>query len=274
MTHARRADESDQGLIEKTTRPRAGEELAYDPMGAERSRMEWVAGVDGCRGGWAAVWLAWDGCRVRRRACGVYSAIEDIVHHPCSPMMVAVDMPIGLLDIWEPGGRLCDRQARQRLHQRASCIFTPPLRSWLTVTSYEAVRGYGMSRQAFHLIPKIRELDRVLTPALQRRVVEAHPELAFSRLLGHPPRENKRTRAGLCERAEALAAVDLGSDGNLEAWIRLCAVAHHRRIVAPDDMMDALVLAWTALQVSRGRGIRLPEQPPRDARGLRMEIWM
>ena len=40
-----------------------------------------------------------------------------------------------------------------------------------------------------------------------------------------------------------------------------------------DDILDAFALCWTARRLAAGDAIRLPELPPHDARGLRMEIW-
>jgi predicted RNase H-like nuclease len=39
-----------------------------------------------------------------------------------------------------------------------------------------------------------------------------------------------------------------------------------------DDLMDACACAWSARRLAMGRGLRLPDNPVLDARGLRMEI--
>ena len=39
-----------------------------------------------------------------------------------------------------------------------------------------------------------------------------------------------------------------------------------------DDVLDAVAAAWTALRVWYGTGVRMPERPALDARGLAMEI--
>ena len=39
-----------------------------------------------------------------------------------------------------------------------------------------------------------------------------------------------------------------------------------------DDALDALVAAWTAGQAVLGKVTTLPENPPRDRKGLRMEM--
>jgi predicted RNase H-like nuclease len=39
-----------------------------------------------------------------------------------------------------------------------------------------------------------------------------------------------------------------------------------------DDLIDACACAWSARRIREGRSLRFPTDPPRDARGLRMEI--
>jgi predicted RNase H-like nuclease len=45
-----------------------------------------------------------------------------------------------------------------------------------------------------------------------------------------------------------------------------------KRDVADDDILDALAALWTATRVVEGRARTLPDDPPVDATGLRMEI--
>jgi predicted RNase H-like nuclease len=40
-----------------------------------------------------------------------------------------------------------------------------------------------------------------------------------------------------------------------------------------DDLLDAAAACWTAWRITEGEAVRIPEQPAKDARGLRMEIW-
>ncbi len=44
-----------------------------------------------------------------------------------------------------------------------------------------------ISKQIFHLFPKMREIDALMTPELQVRVFEVHPELAFWAMNGKAP---------------------------------------------------------------------------------------
>lgn len=206
-----------------------------------------VAGVDGCRGGWAVA-LADDESIFDVR---VVSTFTDVIALRCDA--IAVDMPIGLLD---HGPRACDVEARRRLGPRRASVFPTPLRPMLAATTYaEASAVAGLSKQAFHLLPKIREVDAVMTPRRQHRIVEVHPELCFAALVGAPCTAPKRTAEG---RAERLAAVHPPVE-------RLPSGA------AWDDVLDACALVHTARRLVHGAVERLGDGA-RDARGLRCEI--
>jgi len=152
-------------------------------------------------------------------------------------------------------------------------VFTPPTRPLLDATHYAQVRGHGLSIQAFNILPKIREVDRVMTPALQQQVYEAHPELAFQALAGYPLQDRKKTVTGREARLRVLETIPgLLFHGIRTAFERILH-ACKRTNVAPDDILDAYVLVWTALRIWRAQAHRVPCVPPSDARGLRMEIW-
>ena len=185
----------------------------------------------------------------------------------------AVDIPIGLLAEQQPGGRDCDRCARRLLGRRASSVFTPPTRPLLDATHYAQVRGHGLSIQAFNILPKIREVDRVMTPALQQRVYEAHPELAFQALAGQPIQDRKKTVAGREERLLILENIPSPLFYGIRTAFGHILHACKRADVAPDDILDAYVLMWTARRIWRAQAQRVPCNPLYDARGLRMEIW-
>jgi predicted RNase H-like nuclease len=201
----------------------------------------------------------------------LYTRFDEVLALDPTPAVIAVDIPIGLPETIRPGGRACDRQARQLLGRRASSVFSPPSRSILETVQYDHVRVHGVSRQTFGIMPKIREVDQLMTPALQQIVHEAHPELAFMSLTGHPMRHNKKTPAGREERLKALtraAPFRCIRDG-LESILAL----FNRTQVAPDDLFDACVLARTAWRIANSQATRIPAKPMVDACGLRMEIW-
>jgi predicted RNase H-like nuclease len=199
---------------------------------------------------------------------------SDVLALPEKPRVLAVDIPIGLLATPQRGGRACDREARCMLDgPRRSSVFTPPTRLALKGRSYrEAIRlnRQGLSLQAFGILVKIREVDQVLSARSERRVYEAHPELAFAQLGGAAMQHNKKTTAGREERERCLRR-HYRSHYVVPNELR---TRFGFRAVAADDIVDAYALAWTAARIARGRAIRLPAgRAPRDARGMPMEIW-
>lgn len=239
----------------------------------KRSTPLWVVGVDGCRAGWVVVLLQQQATGVREPQVKLCRNFGDILLLTPKPAVIAIDIPIGLLEKPQPGGRECDRQARRRLGRRASSVFTPPTRALLEATQYEQVRSRGMSIQAFGILPKIREVDGLMAPELQDIVHEAHPELAFSALTNAPMQHNKKTRAGREERLRALEQAPGKLFRQIRSAFENALQAFTRAQVAPDDLLDAYVLAWTAFRIANGQASRLPANPPVDTQGLRMEIW-
>lgn len=231
-----------------------------------------MLGVDGCRAGWFVVRAT---VVDDPAECGLSGMLverfADVLELRPAAKFVAVDMPIGLPAVRRVGGRECERLARAALGPRKSSVFSTPARRVLHARKWAEVRGEGLSKQAFHLLPKIREVDAVITPARQRRVRETHPELAFCRLAGHPMRHRKRTALGHAERRAVLRRVF--PPRAVAAVVRAAAASHRRSEVAPDDVLDALVLAAAARRMCHREAVCLPARPPRDPRGLAMAIW-
>lgn len=167
-----------------------------------RSRRS-IAGVDGCRGGWVvakAPLLDDEGPGVSRPRRGevelkVCPTWLDVVKWCRGAVRIAVDMPIGLPDRAEPGGRPCDRAARKLLRApdggpgRSNSVFSAPVRGVLKAKTYEEAlaisrasseHNIGLSKQTWNIVPKIREIDEWMTPARARRVFECHPEIVFA----------------------------------------------------------------------------------------------
>ena len=132
--------------------------------------MTWLAGIDGCRGGWI---VAFRKAGTRGFDLRVIDTIADMKTQKIRPGIVCIDVPIGLLEHAARGGRECDRKARARLGQpKASSVFSPPVRPALSARSYEeALRrnrasskeGIGISRQAYGIFGKIAEVDAFMT---------------------------------------------------------------------------------------------------------------
>lgn len=195
----------------------------------------------------------------------VVAALDDLPETD----MVVIDIPIGLP---ESGRRACDLEARAMLGPRRSSVFTGVRRTLLAMSSYESANawgkddGEGLTRQMWNILPKIREVDIWITPARSRTFREGHPELAFAGVSGRPMAHYKKTPEGEAERLDALAGF-IDRDTVLE-WLK----AARGSGAARDDIVDALALCRSAARVLLGRHGQLPADPPKDARGLPMEM--
>ena len=226
-----------------------------------------LVGIDGCRGGWVMA------TAVPHLAFYVLPDLKQIgAEARRGTLMAVVDIPIGLPD---SGARECDVAARQILKERASSVFPAPsraaLKGWQDYERAchlnERASGKRLSKQAFAILPKIRDVDRLMTVELQERVREAHPEVSFARLAGHPMRHHKAKREGRAERLALLNAHGISFDPTWERqWLGASKVAE-------DDLIDAAVCLVTARRIVEGNAQVLPsENVERDANGLRMEM--
>ena len=97
---------SGAGLRSSMIRPNAiGAKGAIDDKG-RRARL-WVAGVDGCPGGWIVVLAGMSASADRpvQMSSRLCTTFEQVLALPERPLSIAVDMPIGLLERAAPGGR-------------------------------------------------------------------------------------------------------------------------------------------------------------------------
>jgi predicted RNase H-like nuclease/protein-L-isoaspartate O-methyltransferase len=243
------------------------DELGYCVRGI---RPRAVAGIDGCRGGWLCLVLELGSGRLEPRILPQIAKVLDLQPRP---MLVAVDVPIGLPDA---GLRECDREARRRLSApRSSSVFPTPVRPILEASSYltacelgQRVDGRKLSRQTWGILPKIREVDAFLRadPARQTWVREVHPEVSFWAWNAKTPMAHQKKSAdGRAER-EALIRSKFG-DALAVAQSKL-----PRGQYAADDLLDAFAALWTAERIRAGEATTIPSVPPLDAKGLRMEI--
>jgi predicted RNase H-like nuclease len=237
----------------------------------------WVAGADGFRDGWVIVLHR---PRTGTTRCRTVDGVDALLALPEAPAVLGVDMVIGLPDRAVPGGRTCDRAARQLLgHPRGASVFSPPARAVLGAETYDEAQrrnhasgpdAPGLTKQAFHLLPKMRALSERMTPARQARVREAHPELAFYAMNGDAPvPDSKHTDAGRAARRALLA-----DHGFPDASSALDPLASGP--IGADDVLDAHAACWTARRIHEGTAERCPpqdERAPRNNRGLRMAIW-
>ena len=225
-------------------------------------------GVDGCADGWVAVI---DGGR--QLAVAVVPNLAALLERVGDAAIIAIDVPVGLTAV---GARDCDLAARHLLRgPRARSVFPAPVRACLLARDYAGAcaahhraDGRRLSRQTFGILPKIRDVDRLLSrdPQLQRRIREVHPEVSFARWNGGRPMAHRKTEhAGRIEREALIDATWPGERERLRHAIRGCRCK-------PDDLNDAFAALWTARRMRDRKAVVLPASPPKDGRGLRMEI--
>ena len=236
---------------------------------------DFVLGIDGCRGGWVAILLDLDDGKTHG---AVAASFAEIFHGPAqNALMTIVDMPIGLATM---GRRACEHQARKLLSpRRHTSVFSTPRRGMLNFDNYAEANewgkqqgidaGGGLSKQAWMIVPKIREIDDTIKPEDQNRLAEGHPEIAFWRLNGEQPCNHpKRKIEGAQERFALLTKN--GLFGVEDIYRELKATNGAR--LARDDVYDACALALTAKARLAGEAVCLSDGA-KDSRGLKMEIW-
>jgi predicted RNase H-like nuclease len=230
-----------------------------------------IVGVDGCRGGWIAVVWKTETTQWEPRR---HADFSEIVACYRDAACIGIDIPIGLRNDGRPRG--CDVAARALLGwPRGSSVFPAPQRRLLDCDAYaEALAhsreafGRGISRQAFGIYCKVREVDREMTPELQHQVIEVHPEVAFWAMNdGQPMAHSKKRAAGFEARRDALRRslpLDIPDTPSVAKALAPYAGA--------DDLLDALAVAWTARRHAACGASRLFAEPSIDDDGLRMEI--
>lgn len=219
-------------------------------------------GLDGFLKGWVAVVIDGDERTVSFHA-NVVAALRDPFDRAC------IDIPIGMT---EDGERASDLLARDKLRPHASRVFTGA-RRWLwqefrdpDAANREALRRgqKRVSRQLWHLGPKIMEVDAYVRTHHARDIREVHPELVFLRLNAGKPLPPKKSEEG-----DALRRRLLKREGfrEIDRWLAETRIGTGAK---RDDILDACAVAVAA----RDPAGHLPEGAPHlDGCGLPMRIW-
>lgn len=230
-------------------------------------------GADACKAGWFAVILAeesdWQ--------VAIFPNIFSLWNHYKDARLILLDVPIGLRDS-ESKERSCDKEARKLLGpQRGSSVFPTPCRAAVYAETYEEasainerMTGRRLSQQVWGIVPKIREVDQLLSSEILARshIREIHPEVCFWALAGsRPMTHRKRAKNGFLERMEVLLRVY----PHTKDVVDYASSKFLRRQVGKDDILDALAAAVTAS--AEGRGLSsLPKAAEFDSHGLPMEM--
>jgi predicted RNase H-like nuclease len=202
----------------------------------------------------------------------VVSTFTDLIARVPMHSVIGIDIPIGLQ---QAGPRACEKEARMRLRKpRSNSVFSAPLRACLTAATYEEAcnRRYKierkkMSRQAFGIVSKVSEVDKLLTTnrELARRVIEVHPEVSFAEWNGgNALRFSKHKADGKAERRELIESAWPGMIDSLRPNLRGqgCAL---------DDLYDAFAALWSMRRHAKRQSLVLGDGA-KDSRGLPMRI--
>jgi len=246
-----------------------------------------VVGVDGCKAGWIAVH------RGASPSVSVFASFAALLDALPGDVIVAVDMPIGLPDFSQRGGRGPEALVRPLLGARQSSVFSIPSRAALyaDTSDFTTIEAWhdahrrasdvakatsepprGVSIQAFGIFAKIREIDALLIarPELRRRVFESHPEVAFCRLNGGKPMTLPKkikgavNPAGMEERKALLCR---------HGYVRAFLDQSPPKGAAADDFLDAAVMMLIAGRVASGEAKPFPDPPLADRFGIPVAIW-
>jgi predicted RNase H-like nuclease len=234
--------------------------------------MATYVGVDWSGGSWLAV--AFDGPEFDHAA--VFEEIGELwARYEDDANLVLIDVPIGLIEEGDDA-RECDALAREVLGPRSVSVFTPPVREATRKRRYPAAKRVherktdsGLSRQAFAISDSIAAVDDLLrnVPEARATIRESHPELCFRAFADEPLQYSKKTAGGYAERMRTLVSFDTDAPPIVQA----VAEATGGEEVAVDDVLDAVVLAYTA-RPGPGTLQSLPSDAPTDAKGLPMEM--
>lgn len=242
----------------------------------------WVAGVDGCKGGWV---IALGQVNGATKNPFFIDSIKNIFHREPAPLLVAIDVPIGLPTCSPVGGRLPEPELRKLLRGKASSVFRVPCREAIYAgldggkadrKKYEAAKkiaqnnskdGKAFSLQSFYIFDKIAEVDIYLRfngRAKAKKFYETHPELAFYYMNGRAPvLPSKKSEEGFKCRRRLLQKYGIAPDV-INKW---------PKEAKRDDAVDALACLVTARCLARTAASPHPASYDKDAHGLPMAIW-
>jgi predicted RNase H-like nuclease len=234
--------------------------------------MVFIAGVDGCKGGWLAIHKDLGSGEISSE---VHSSGDQLINRATTPEVLAIDIPIGLTD---SGSRQCDLLARKMLGQpRGSSVFPAPIRPALSAKDRReadaisrSVQGKGVPAQAFGLYARIRQIDEIILRDEEVRefIYEVHPELCFMAWNnGEPIQASKKTYEGMLIR-QGLVTAHFGPEA-----VRAIRKKHLPSLVADDDIYDAFAALWTAERIHAGTAEVIPDVPEIDSFGLEMRMW-
>ena len=250
-------------------------------------------GVDGCRGGWLIAKTEGDRDDFSTVSLSVVPTLAQALKEKAlkekalekrgfkekalnkkavrekATQLVLIDMPKGLLS---DKARKVEGLARQLLKGQASTVFNVPVVDAVFAGDYQdasainyRMTGKKLSKQAWHLCPKIRELDELLAEesSLSNEIFESHPELVF-RLMAGVQMPKKKLAEGLAARLALLERAGMPATQLVNDLVD----QYPRSVCFADDAVDALVL----LLLAHSHSEDLDQEAEIDRRGTPINL--
>lgn len=221
-----------------------------------------VAGVTPCGPAWLVVAAKLQGTIFAPEDPQLIRPFSEVLDQRPTFEVIALNAPVGYLDVAAAGGRTCDREARALLGpKRGSSIQSAPVRS--STNELEFLPDH-LDAISMTLLPRYREVAADMAPFRQRSVYEVHSDMSFYELNDQEPMQYpKNTEKGLEERRTVLQERFPGVARILAADLPGASQAH---------LLDVAAFVWTARRIFNKAAIRIPRDPEWDEQGLRMEI--
>lgn len=229
-----------------------------------------VAGVDGCKGGWLAVFFI-----DQKYGFGLFPGFVDLIQTQPALERIFIDIPIGLSS---PGfSRTIESLLRKELVKRSSTVFNVPCRK--AVYEPDAAKSRmlnlqvekkSLSEQSLNIRHKIREVDEYLQKGLERpELLESHPELCFKYLnQGRVVLTKKSRPEGISERLSIIRGMDIELYGIYKEMLQSIPAS----LAKKDDMLDAMCLCLAnKLAIGKGLGY-FQDKNRQDERDIQIRI--
>ena len=211
----------------------------------------YAVGIDGCSNGWIASFskpFDFKNC-----FCIYSKFLDELISKLPERNYIIVDIPIGLEE--KKHIRECDIKAREFTGPRCHSIFAPPCKKASLQNDYASanklnkeITNYGLSKQTWMINEKLKETQKLIEKGYSLK--EGHPECSFRELKGDFLRFGKSGLLGFFERLDLLT--NLGFNP-----ISLSKQLSNEIKAKPDDLIDSLILCWSASRHIYKKGIYL-----------------
>lgn len=222
-----------------------------------------MMGIDGCKKGYMIAKV-----HHQRISFSFEANLESIKDYK---ELILIDVPCGcpsqLSDIRpEPF-------VRKIVKKRSSSVFNVPALQTLSAKDYQEankinkeILGKGLSKQSFHIIPIIKEVNEFILSNPLLNIHESFPELIFTQLLGRPCTYSKHKEEGKQERIQCLKETFSWISQDLDDALNI--MPHYLHL----DIIDAAALACCAVLISEGQSKTIPADFQKNSQGIDMKV--